>query len=243
MIEGILLFGDTLVREVMVPRIDIAALEATSSVNEALDFALEQGHSRIPVYDESIDRIIGILYVRELLPLLRDGRLNADLREHLRQVYFVPETMKVDSLLRNLKTQKVHLAIVVDEYGGTAGLVTIEDLLEEIVGEIQDEYDVEEPLIQNPEPDTWIVDARVSVDDLNAETGLHLAIEEGDSIGGLVYERLGTIPHVGDSVEVGDVTITVQSVQGLRPEKLRLVLLPKSEDEVVVVQGLGNDGH
>jgi CBS domain containing-hemolysin-like protein len=243
MIEGILLFGDTLVREVMVPRIDIAALEATSSINEALDFALEQGHSRIPVYDETIDRVIGILYIRELLPLLRDGRLNATLRDHLRQVYFIPETMKVDALLRNLKTQKVHLAIVVDEYGGTAGLVTIEDLLEEIVGEIQDEYDVEEPLIQHPTRDTWIVDARVSVDDLNAETGLHLATEEGDSLGGLVYERLGTIPHVGDSVEVGDVTITVQSVQGLRPEKLQLVLVPKSEDEVVMAQELADDGR
>lgn len=233
MIEGILIFGDTLVREVMVPRIDIAALDVDSTVSEALDFALAEGHSRIPVYEETIDRIVGILYVRELLPLLRDGRLNAKLRDLLRPSYYVPETMKVDALLRNLKTRKVHLAIVVDEYGGTAGLVTIEDLLEEIVGEIQDEYDVEEPLIQQPTPDTWIVDARVSLDDLNAETGLNLTTEEGDSVGGLVYEKLGTIPHVGDSVQVGDVTITVQSVQGLRPEKLQLVLRSPVEEEPV----------
>jgi CBS domain containing-hemolysin-like protein len=184
--------------------------------------------------------VIGVLYVRELLPLLRDGRLNASLRDHLRPAYFVPESMKVDSLLRNLKSRKVHLAIVVDEYGGTAGLVTIEDLLEEIVGEIQDEYDVEEPLIQSPERDVWIVDARVSIDDLNAETGLHLATDEGDSLGGLVYEKLEKIPSVGDSIEVGNVLITVQSVQGLRPEKLRLALRTNQNEEPVLVQELGD---
>jgi len=242
MIEGILIFGDTLVREVMVPRIDISGLEVDNPVNAALDFALEQGHSRIPVYDETIDRIVGILYVREMLPLLRDGKLDTPIRDLLRQVYFVPETMKVDDLLRNLKSRKVHLAIVVDEYGGTAGLVTIEDLLEEIVGEIQDEYDVEEPLVQHLAPDTWIVDARVSLDDLNAETGLHLATEEGDSVGGLVYEKLGTIPAVGDSVEVGNVKIIVQSVQGLRPEKLRLEL-HSQEPEEAIIQEVGDAGH
>jgi putative hemolysin len=242
MIEGILLFGDTLVREVMVPRIDIAALEGDATISEALDFVLEQGHSRIPVYEETVDRVIGTLYVRDLLPLLRDGRLDVPLRELLRQVYFVPETMKVDDLLRNLKSRKVHLAIVVDEYGGTAGLVTIEDLLEEIVGEIQDEYDVEEPLVQQLTADTWIVDARVSLDDLNAETGLHLATEEGDSVGGLVYEKLGTIPAVGDSVKVGDVKITVQSVQGLRPEKLRLEL-QSAEPEEAIIQEVGDAGR
>ncbi|HEY0602445.1 MAG TPA: hemolysin family protein [Herpetosiphonaceae bacterium] len=242
MIEGILIFGDTLVREVMVPRIDISGLEVDNTISQALDFALEQGHSRIPVYDETIDRIVGILYVREMMSLLRDGKLETPIRDLLRPVYFVPETMKVDDLLRNLKSRKVHLAIVVDEYGGTAGLVTIEDLLEEIVGEIQDEYDVEEPLVQHLGPDTWIVDARVSLDDLNAETGLHLATEEGDSVGGLVYEKLGTIPAVGDSVEVGDVKITVQSVQGLRPEKLRLELHTQ-EPEEAVIQEVGDAGH
>ena len=240
MIEGILLFGDTLVREVMVPRIDISGLEASSSVGVALDFTLDQGHSRIPVYDETIDRVIGILYARDLMPLLRDGRFEATIRDLVRPVYFVPETMKVDALLRNLQTRKVHVAIVVDEYGGTAGLVTIEDVLEEIVGEIQDEYDVEEPLISHPADDTWIADARVSIDDFNSETGLHLATEEGDSLGGLVYEKLGTIPNVGDSVAVGDVIITVQSVQGLRPDKLQLVQAPKPADEETEVQELHN---
>ena len=224
MIEGILIFGDTLVREVMVPRIDVSALDVKANITDAVDFALKEGHSRIPVYEETVDRIAGVLYVRDLLPLLRDGRFDASLRDHMRPGYFVPETMKVDALLRNLKTRKVHVAIVVDEYGGTAGLVTIEDLLEEIVGEIQDEYDVEEPLIEQPAPDTWIADARLSLADLNSETGLNLATEEGDSLGGLLYEKLGTIPNVGDSVQVGDVTITVESVQGLRPHRLRLEL-------------------
>jgi len=231
MIEGILIFGDTLVREVMVPRIDISALDVKASITDAVDFALREGHSRIPVFEDTVDRIVGVLYVRDLLPLLRDGRFDASLRDHIRPGYFVPETMKVDALLRNLKTRKVHVAIVVDEYGGTAGLVTIEDLLEEIVGEIQDEYDVEEPLIEQPAPDTWLVDARLSLDDLNAETGLNLATEEGDSLGGLLYEKLGSIPNAGDSVQVGDVAITVESVQGLRPHRLRLELRQATEDQ------------
>lgn len=230
MIEGILIFGDTLVREVMAPRTDIRALEMQATVAEALDEALAGGHSRIPVYEDTIDNVKGILYVRDLLPLLRDGMLSRPIGDLTREVYYVPETMKVDDLLRNLKTRKVHIAIIVDEYGGTAGLVTIEDLLEEIVGEIQDEYDVEEPAISQIDSRTWLVEARVSLDDLNDETGLQLEAKEGDSIGGLVYEQLGSIPQVGDSVDVGSVTITVKSVQGLRPEKLEIVV-KEPEDE------------
>jgi CBS domain containing-hemolysin-like protein len=233
MIEGILVFGDTLVREVMVPRIDIVALEAHTTVADALDQAMAAGHSRIPVYQDTIDNVTGVLYLRDLLPLLRNGELDRSIVDLTRPVYYVPETMKVDDLLRNLKARKVHMAIVVDEYGGTAGLVTIEDLLEEIVGEIQDEYDVEEPAINQIDPHTWLVDARVSLDDINAETGLQLETEEGDSIGGLVYEQLGSIPRPGDNVDIGNVTITVQSVQGIRPEKLQIVVKEPEEQEPV----------
>ncbi len=232
MIEGILGFGDTVVREVMVPRIDIAALDQHTTVREAVDFALANGHSRIPVYQESIDRVLGILYVRDLLPLLKNGQLNTLIDSLVRPAYLVPESMKVDDLLRNLQTRKVHLAVIVDEYGGTAGLVTIEDLLEEIVGEIQDEYDTEEPLLQQIDSDTWIVDARVLVYDFNDETGLQLTTEEGDTLGGLVYEKLGRVPVVGDVVEVDDVAITVQSVQGLRLEKLQVTLRTASKVSV-----------
>ncbi len=230
MIESILVFDNTLVREVMVPRVDMVALDSGATVAEALDQALEGGHSRIPVYQDTIDNIAGILYVRDLLPLLRDGELSRKISDLARPVYYVPETMKVDDLLRSLKTRKVHLAVVVDEYGGTAGIVTIEDLLEEIVGEIQDEYDVDEPAINQVDPHTWIVDARVSLDDLNAETGLQLETEEGDSVGGLVYEQLGSIPQAGDSLDVDNVTITVQSVQGVRPEKLQIVVKEPEEE-------------
>ncbi len=233
MIEGILIFGDTLVREVMVPRIDVVALDAGATIAEALDQAMAAGHSRIPVYQDTIDNVTGILYVRDLLPFLRDGHLQRTIVDLTRPVYYVPETMKVDDLLRNLKSRKVHISVVVDEYGGTAGLVTIEDLLEEIVGEIQDEYDVEEPLVRQIDEHSWEVDARVSVDDLNAELGLELETEEGDSIGGLVYEQLGSIPQPGDNVDVANVTITVQSVQGLRPERLRLVVKQPEEAEGV----------
>jgi CBS domain containing-hemolysin-like protein len=224
MIEGILIFGDTLAREVMVPRIHVVALESDATVAEALDQALSAGHSRIPVFQDTIDNVVGILYVRDLMPLLRDGHLSRTVVDLVRPAYYVPDTMKVDDLLRSLKTRKVHMAIVVDEYGGTAGLVTIEDLLEEIVGEIQDEYDTEEPAVRQVDERTWLVNARVSVDDLNTETGLQLLTEEVDSLGGLVYERLGSIPKVGDSVDVDNVTITVQSVQGVRPEKLEIVV-------------------
>ena len=237
MIEGILIFGDTLVREVMVPRIHVVALAGDATVAGALDQALAAGHSRIPVYQDTIDHVVGILYVRDLLPLLRDGALDRGIVDLKRPVYYVPETMKVDDLLRSLKTRKVHMAIVVDEYGGTAGLVTIEDLLEEIVGEIQDEYDTEEPAVRQIDPHTWVVDARVSLDDLNAETGLQLLTEEVDSLGGLVYERLGSIPEVGDSIDVGNVTINVQSVEGVRPEKLEIVVRePAHEAEPPVAE-------
>ena len=224
MIEGILIFGDTLVREVMVPRVDIQALDEGATVAAAIDLAVASGHSRIPVFRETIDNVAGILYVRDLLPLLRVGNLDHPIGDVTRPVYYVPETMKGDDLLRSLKGRKVHIAVVVDEYGGTAGIVTIEDLIEEIVGEIQDEYDVEEPYIKELAPNSWLVDARVSLDDLNNEIGIELQTEEADSLGGLVYEQLGTIPRVGDEFESGNVVVRVHSVQGVRPEKLEIMV-------------------
>jgi putative hemolysin len=228
---------------VMVPRIDIIGLEAGATVAEAIDLAMGAGHSRIPVYQDTIDNVVGVLYLRDLVALLRTGDVARTVVDLARPVYYVPETMKVDDLLRNLKARKVHMAIVVDEYGGTAGVVTIEDLLEEIVGEIQDEYDVEEPSIHQIAPGRWVVDARVSLDDLNSDTGLDLQTEEGDSLGGLVYEQLGSIPQVGDHVDLGDVTITVQSVQGVRPEKLEIVVRQADEAAPVAVVDDGAHEH
>lgn len=223
MIEGIFSFGDTHVREVMIPRVDIVCLEDTATVDDALDRIEARGHSRIPVYHESIDQIVGILYAKDLLPWMRAGRRDLSLTALLRAAHFVPETMKVDALLKDLQARKVHLAIVVDEYGGTAGLVTIEDVLEEIVGEIQDEYDVELPPVQVVGNGELIVDARVLIDDINDLTGLSLVSEESDRIGGVVFERLGRVPQQGDEVEAADgVTIRVLSVEGLRPRRLRI---------------------
>ncbi len=232
MIEGIFSFGETVVSEVMIPRVDIIALECNATVDVALDVAIAHGHSRIPVYEENIDQVIGVLYVKDLLPSLRAGKHDLPLRGLLRPPYFVPETMKVDALFKDLQARKVHLAIAVDEYGGTAGLVTIEDLLEEIVGEIQDEYDADEPSIQVVGEGELIADARIPIDDINDHTGLELHSEESDRIGGLIYERLGRVPLVGDTVELAEgVNVTVLSIEGLRPRQLRITYQrPRSFD-------------
>jgi CBS domain containing-hemolysin-like protein len=235
MIQGIFEFSDTVVREVMRPRIDVVALDALTPVERAVDVVLSVGHSRLPIYEESIDHIIGVLYAKDLLRLLRDGRRDVPLRSLVREAYFVPETMKVDDLMRALQTRKVHMAIIVDEYGGTAGLVTIEDLLEEIVGEIQDEYDVEEAEIEEVAPGEWLFDGRVSLDEVNDLTDLDLINEDVDSLGGFVSAMLGTIPVVGDKIEAGIATIEVMAVRGLRPHRLRLVIpQPEPEPEIVV---------
>lgn len=223
MIEGIFSFGDTLVREVMLPRMDIIALDADVSLDTALDCMIEHGHSRVPVFEETIDQIVGILYIKDLLPILRAGRRDLTIGGLVRDAYFVPETMKVDQLLKELRTRKSHLAIMVDEYGGTAGLATIEDLLEEIVGDIQDEFDAEDTPFELVSEGEAIADARVSLDDLNDATGLHLTSSESDRLGGLVYEQLGRVPQVGDTVTLAPgVSITVLSVEGLGPKRLRI---------------------
>lgn len=223
MIEGIFSFGDTLVSEVMVPRIDISALDVNTPFDQALDLVIGEGLSRIPVFDETVDNIIGILYSKDLLPALRNGRYDMPIRTMLRPAHFVPETLKVDALLADMQQRKVHMAIVVDEYGGTAGLVTLEDLLEEIVGEIQDEYDAEEPWVQIVNDHELVADARVPIDEINDLTGLHLESADADRMGGLVYEQLGRVPHIGDEVHYDSGTvITVLSVKGVRPQKLRI---------------------
>ncbi len=222
MISGILEMGRTLVREVMVPRTDIVALDVNTPLLQALEVILQAGHSRIPVYQETVDQIVGLLYAKDLLPALRDGRHDLPLRELLRPAYFVPETKVVDDLLRELRNRRIHMAIVVDEYGGTSGLVTIEDLLEEIVGEIQDEYDREEPLLRDLGNGEFLCDARLSVDDAEKKLGLKIPPGEFDTLGGFIYERLGAIPQVGDRISLGDDTMIVEEMEGIRPIKLRI---------------------
>lgn len=221
MIYSIFAFGDTLAREVMVPRIDIVAVEADATLQQALDVVIEAGHSRIPVYEGSIDHVIGLLYAKDLLAHLRDGHVDLPLREVLRPAYFVPETKKVDDLLREMQQLRIHMAIVVDEYGGTAGLVTVEDILEEIVGEIQDEYDVEEPVFVQVGEGEYILDARMDLDDVNQLLGTKLSTESGETLGGLIYTALGRVPAPGDSLQVDDLQIEVLTVKGRRIGKVR----------------------
>ena len=230
MIHAVIELGDRRLHEVMVPRPDIVALPASATIDEAVEVIVREGHSRIPVYEESIDEIVGILYAKDLLPILRDGAERPPLRSILRTPVFVPESMPIDDLLHELQRRKVHLAIVLDEYGGTAGLVTIEDLLEEIVGEIQDEYDTESPLIERVGADEAIVDGRISLDEVSDIFEVRLEDEETTTIGGLVQRRLGHIPQAGERVEIDGLRIEVLSVDRHRVRKLRIVKPPMAGD-------------
>jgi len=234
MIEGVFDLGDTVAREVMVPRIDIVGVETDTTLREALNVIIECGHSRIPVYEETIDQIVGLLYAKDVLRYLRDGGAEPTAREIMRPAYYIPEAKPVNDLLSELKHMKVHIAIVVDEYGGTAGLVTIEDLIEEIVGEIQDEYDVETPISETISAQETIYDARIDLDDINYELDLDLPTDDSDTLGGLIYTHLGRVPAVDDDVQIGQVRLTVLSMEGRRIGRVKLVIepppLPEGED-------------
>ncbi len=223
MIQSIFEMNDRPVRELMVPRIDIQALPQTATVSDAVDLALRSGYSRIPVFEGDLDNIVGVLVVKDLLRQLKAGNPQAPVAELLRPPYFVPETKKIDELLREMQDRRMHLAVVVDEYGGTAGLITLEDLVEEIVGEIHDEFDTnEEELYERISPTEVIFDARASIHDVNDIMELHLDDEEFDTLGGLVYDRLGKVPVVSDEVRVNGCTVTVLTTAGRRIKKVRI---------------------
>ncbi|NJL04394.1 MAG: HlyC/CorC family transporter [Chloroflexaceae bacterium] len=223
LLSSIAAMSETEVREIMIPRVDIVALDADTPFEQVLDVVIHEQHSRIPVYDETIDDVIGILYAKDLLPLLHNGQRDCTLRELIRQVYFVPESVTINSLLKDMQRSQVHLAIIRDEYGGTAGLVTIEDLLEEIVGDINDEYD-DEPELLPVDPKTLIVHANVPLDDLNELTTLRLESDDADRVGGLIYAELGRVPLINEQFTLDWAMITVVSGHGRRPEKFRIEL-------------------
>jgi putative hemolysin len=235
MISAVMELGEGHVHEVMVPRIAISAIPAEAMMEQAVDVIVREGHSRIPVFDPSIDNVIGILYAKDLLPYLKDGERRPALRAILRPPLFVPESMSVDDLLHEFQRRKVHIAIVLDEYGGTAGLVTIEDLLEEIVGEIQDEYDAEEPMVVRLSDSEARLDGRANIDDLVELYGIDLDGEDReqyDTVGGLVYHNVGGVPKVGERIRIGDVTLTVESTVGRRVGKILAVRdMPAPEGE------------
>ena len=226
MIYSIFEFGETLAREVMVPRIDMVALNVSTPLDKALMAVIEAGHSRIPVYEETVDHIVGLLYAKDLLAHMGQGENEPPLRAVLRPAYFVPETKKVDDLLREMQQRRVHLTVVVDEYGGTAGLVTVEDILEEIVGEIQDEYDAEEPIFEQISENEYILDARMDLDDVNNLLQTDLPTEVGDTLGGLIYSSLGKVPASGERLRMNGLLIEVLTVTGRRIRKVRLIKEP-----------------
>ncbi|MFZ0129842.1 MAG: hemolysin family protein [Candidatus Dormiibacterota bacterium] len=223
MIHGILEMTDKSVREVMVPRVDIVAVEATDSIADVIKVIIEYGFSRIPIYEDNVDNIVGIVYAKDLL---RHGVVGDDqrpLKEVAREPYFTPEAKHVGELLREMKERKVHIAVVVDEHGGTAGIVTFEDLIEEIVGPIRDEYDISEvEELQIVSDHEVVVSARFPVDDLKEALNLEVPDVEADTVGGLVYEELGEIPKVGATIQLGSATLTVEAVRRQSIQTVRI---------------------
>jgi len=229
MIGGVLELGEQRAHEVMVARVDMVTLEADASLDEIVQVIVSGGHSRIPVYEDNVDNIIGMLYAKDLLPYLVGDDRPPTIRDLLRTPLFVPESMLVDDLLRSLQRRRVHIAVVLDEHGGTAGLVTIEDLLEEIVGEIQDEYDVEDPMIVPLGDHEARIDGRADVDDMLEHFDTELDgddKEEFDTVGGLVYHYVGGVPSVGDTVEVDGLKITVEATDGRRVRTVHVLYIP-----------------
>jgi putative hemolysin len=223
MIHGILEMTDKSVREVMLPRVDVVAAESTDSIADVIKVIIEHGYSRIPIYEESIDNIVGVVYAKDLL---RHGVVGDDQRpltEIARQPYFTPEAKHVGELLREMKERKVHMAVVVDEHGGTAGIVTFEDLIEEIVGPIRDEYDMREvEELQIVSDHEVVVSARYPVDDLKEALAIEVPDVEADTVGGLVYEELGEIPKVGATIQLGVATLTVEAIRRQSIQTVRI---------------------
>ncbi len=222
MIYSIFQFGDTLAKEIMVPRIDVLALDIDTTLGEARDTFVRAGHSRAPVYEETVDNVVGLLYAKDLLGLQQDSEPISNHRELLRLAYFVPEAKKVDELLAEMQRRSMHMAIVVDEYGGVAGVVTLEDIVEEIIGEIRDEYDEAEELpFSQVDKDEFIFQGRVDLDVFNDVMDTHIDTENADTIGGFIYGEIGDMPTGGERVEADGVTLTVDQVVGRRITKVR----------------------
>ena len=225
MIQSIFDFGDTLAREIMVPRIDMLTLEVNTPLEEAADAVLESGFSRVPVYEERIDNILGVLYTKDMLTVWRGGNGENSLRQLLRSANFIPETKKVDDLLEEMQKARNHIAIVVDEYGGVAGLVTLEDIVEEIFGEIQDEYDDGEELPhQRISEGEYLFLGRIELDEFNEIMGCDLQSNGADTLGGLIYSRLGKAPKIGEKIIEGDLQLIVEQVGRHRVQKVRALI-------------------
>lgn len=227
LIHSIIDFGDTVVREVMVPRPDMVAVESYARISDVIDIVIPAGFSRIPVFSQGIDDIAGIVYVKDLMRAEREGNGDGQVSDVMREAHFTPESKRVSALMREMQTGKFHMSLVVDEFGGTAGLVTLEDLIEELVGEITDEYDIEETPTEKLPDGTLVVNARMPVDEVNElldderQTELPES-EDWDTVGGLLYSLLGHVPSEGDCADVDGHRLTAEMVQGRRIGRVRI---------------------
>jgi len=232
MLDGLLQFRETVVREVMIPRTEISAVGLDAGISQAVEEILESGHSRIPIYEESIDRIAGLVYAKDLLRCLKEGRSQIPLREIMRSPYFIPETKNVQKLLSELKVKRLHMAIVIDEYGGTSGLVTLEDLIEEIVGEIEDEYDFEEEKLVEVSPGEILVPARLEIDEIEDYFGLELDEGNFTTVGGWIASNIGRIPKNGEHFQFDDLQVRIEQADERRVRKVRIMRAASSDNGV-----------
>lgn len=234
MIYSVLQLGESTARELMTPRIDIIALDVKNTVMDALTIFVESGFSRVPIYEESVDNVIGLLYAKDILTLMRnnDSLENQPIRDLIRSSYFVPETKRADELLKELQARNVHLAIVVDEYGGTSGLVTIENLIEEIIGDIRDEYDTDEEEEYILEQDgTYMISASMDLDDVNELLDCSIDTTDADTLGGFIFLTLGRVPMLDEAIDTQYLHMTVKSIDGHRIRKVEVVRKTETEHD------------
>ena len=224
MIRGIFGLGETPVRAIMIPRTDVDAISVQESFDEIVKVVIKSGHSRIPVFEETIDNVIGFLHAKDLLPHLSRGTNNIDIRKLLRPVIFIPEGKMVAELLKEFLKRKMHIAVVVDEYGGMAGIVCLENIIEEIVGEIQDEYDHEEEEITQISPELFVCDARTLISDLNEALNINLPSEGPDTVGGYVFNLFGKIPREDEKIKSEEIEFKIEKMEGRRIKKVRVTL-------------------
>jgi CBS domain containing-hemolysin-like protein len=233
LIHSIFEFGDMVVREAMTPRTDMVSIDADASIEDGISTAIDAGFSRLPAYEESTDNIIGLVFLKDLVALARASKRNEPVRTALREAVFVPEQKRVAELLREMQTTQFHMAIVIDEYGGTSGVVTLEDLLEEIVGDIADEYDIEEPSVEHLADGTLRVPGGTSIDDVSDELGVELPDTEWDTVGGLVFNLLGHVPEEGECVRFQGLEFRTERVKGRRIVSVNIRPKPDSAAEPV----------
>lgn len=231
LIESVFALDDTIVREVMVPRTDMVAVASDISITAVVDLAIKKGLSRLPVFADDIDDIVGVCLMKDLTRAERAGRGDQKVRNVMRRARFVPETKHAGDLLREMQAGRYHLAVAVDEYGGTAGVVTLEDVVEELVGEIVDEFDVEEPLVEPLAGGEALVHGRMPIDQLNTLVRSKLGEGDWDTVGGLIFSTLGHVPTVGESIEEGGVLLKVERMEGRRITKVRLTPVASNSNQ------------